>query len=83
MESPIYPGIRNHLFFEELRRRPFESERFQGALEAITDDDFESVLNLVPQEWVEPERIQTLREYFPRRRDSVNTWIASIRRELQ
>ena len=76
-------GIRNHLFFEELRRRPFESERFQGALEAITDDDFESVLNLIPQEWVEPERIQTLREYFPRRRDSVNTWIASIRRELQ
>jgi hypothetical protein len=77
------PGIRNHLFFRELHRDPFEIRRFQGALEAITDNDFESLFNLVPQEWIQADRIQMLRQYLPRRRDAANTWIESIRRELQ
>jgi hypothetical protein len=76
-------GVRGHLFFEQLRRGPFETGRFQRALEAVSDNDFENLLNLIPQEWIEADRIQTLRDYFPRRRDSANTWIESIRRELQ
>ena len=77
------PGIRNHLFFEEIRRGPFEIGRFQGALEAITDNDFESLFNLIPHEWIQADRIQTLRHYLPRRRDSANNWIETIRRELR
>jgi len=76
-------GVRGHLFFEQLRRGPFETGRFQRALEAVSDDDFEKLLNLIPHEWIEADRIQTLKDYFPRRRDSANTWIESIRRELQ
>jgi hypothetical protein len=76
-------GIRNHLFFQELRRGPFEIGRFHGALEAITDDQFDSLFNLIPQEWIEADRIQVLRQYLPRRRDSANVWIEHIRRQLQ
>jgi HipA-like kinase len=43
--------LRHHVFFQQLRGSDHNSERFRGALEALTDTRLSEYLDAVPNEW--------------------------------
>lgn len=75
-------GIRQHLFFGALRGNLDSLEPFGGAVEALTDENFNGLFEGIPAEWRPDDKLESVRDYLPRRRDSAETWMDSIRREL-
>jgi HipA-like protein len=75
-------GIRGHLFFPGLKGNLDSLERFRGAIESLTNEVLEAAFEGIPAEWCPDNKVDSVRQYLPRRRDSAEVWFESIRREL-
>lgn len=75
-------GIRQHLFFSSLKGNLESLEPFRGAVEALADETLDSLFEGIPGEWRPDEKVDSVRQYLPRRRDNAEIWMESIRREL-
>lgn len=80
--DPFVAGIRQHVFFSSLKGNLDSLDRFQGAVESITDRDLGSLFQDLPGEWCLDGKVDQVREYLPRRRDNAESWLDSVRREL-
>lgn len=75
-------GIRQHLFFSGLKGNLESLEPFRGAVAALSDETLNSVFDGIPGEWCPDDKVDSVRQYLPRRRDNAEIWMDSIRKEL-
>jgi hypothetical protein len=75
-------GIRQHLFFSALRGSLESLEPFRGAVEGLSDETLGNAFEGLPGEWCPDDKVLSVRQYLPRRRDCAELWMDSIRREL-
>jgi hypothetical protein len=75
------PFVKNHVFFAQLRGKEHDLERFAGALETVTDERLQNMMQSLPPEWRSP-RTMMMVEHLLTVTGDINQFIDQIRRVL-
>lgn len=76
------PYLRDHVFFNGLRHTQLELSRITGAIEAITQDFWDEIDKVVPNEWKGTE-LQRIRAHIESVQQHLDEFLNEIRRVLQ
>ncbi len=73
--------LNEHVFYRELKGRELDLARFQGALEAISDDDLAGMFDQIPREW-NNDRVSRISNHVKSVRDHAAEFINQVKWRL-
>jgi hypothetical protein len=74
--------LRDHLFYHSLKEEAINLDRFAGALEALSEDELNSMILNIPEEW-NNDKITIIAEHINGVKNNVNDFVDEVRRALQ
>jgi len=73
--------LKNHLFYQSLKGRALNLDRFAGALETVTEDAINSIMSHIPQDW-RSDNMKKIQNHILQISTHTNEFIDEIRRTL-
>jgi uncharacterized protein with gpF-like domain len=81
LEGTAGDFLNDHVFYRELKGQEIDLDRFQGALEAISDEDLVEAFDQIPRAW-ENDNVSGISSHLKSVRDHSAEFVKQIKWRL-